>query len=105
MVKGLYYHVTKQLIPSHYLCDWERIDSSSIRTKWEEMEQRGGHAAWIKPDVFACQYYMLAQLPLISRWLLLFYNTILFEVETKPPNFEDFLVRAEPTATTRMGPG
>ncbi len=56
-----------------------------------------------RSDVFACQYVFDVKYHSASRWLLLFFNTILIEVLTHPPNgIEALIADEEPEPTSGL---
>jgi hypothetical protein len=101
MVRGLYYHIWKDHLDRDYSFEISRIDGFHTAAAWAEMKQLGANIAAIRPDVFACQYLFDIKFHSASRWLLLFYNTILIEVLTLPPNGIEALIadeEADPTS-------
>ncbi len=92
MVRGLYFHVTKSRLPQDIEVNISRIDGFQTQAAWDEMTRLGASMGMIHPDVFACQYIIDAKIPLFSRWRLLFYNTILIEVDTLPQNWMQVVV-------------
>jgi hypothetical protein len=86
MVRGLYYHVWKDHLPRDYTFEISRIDGFQTAEIWSQMRQTGANIAAIRPDVFVCQYAFDIKYHAMSRWLLLFYNTIIIEVLTLPPD-------------------
>ena len=97
MVRGLYFHVWKNHLPRDYTFDVARIDGFHTVAVWSEMRQTAANIAAIRPDVFACQYVFDTKYHAVSRWLLLFYNTILIEVFTLPPNGIEALITEQDT--------
>jgi hypothetical protein len=102
MVRGLYFHASRTLLPQDILLEVSRIDRFQIRSVWDDMEARGAGTNVIHPHVFACRHYCDAQFPFYSRWLLLFYNTILIEVLTLPSNWQEHMT-SEATADPTSG--
>jgi len=97
MVRGLWFHVWKDHLPRDYMFEVARIDGFHTAAVWSEMRQTGANIAAIRPDVFVCQYAFDIRYHAVSRWLLLFYNTILIEVFTLPPNgIEALITEDEP---------
>lgn len=114
MVRGLYYHVWNDHLPRDYTYELARIDGFHTAAVWSEMRQTGANIAAIRPEVFVCQYGFDNKYHAVSRWLLLFYNTILIEVLTLPPNGIEALIAEEvdpvsglalPDSDTGMGAG
>ena len=100
MVRGLYYHAWKDHLDRDYTFEISRIDGFHTVATWSEMKQAGANIAAIRPDVFACQYIFYIKYHSASRWLLLFYNTILIKVLTLPPNGIEALIADEETHST-----
>jgi len=98
MVRGLWYHIWKRLMPLDCKFDVYTMDRFFIVEAWEEMIQIGAGMGVIKPDVFACQYLADADYPFLSRWLLLFYSTTIVEVYTIPQGL-DFTPRRKVAPT------
>ncbi len=97
MVRGLYLHVRKSHLPRDYTFDVARVDGFHTAAVWSEMRQTRAIIAAIRPDVFVCQYVFDSKDHAVSRWLLLFYNTILIEVLTLPPNGIEALITKQDT--------
>jgi hypothetical protein len=95
MVRGLYYHVWEQHLDRTYKFLINRIDMFHVAEVWEERKHLGVNLACIHSDVFFCQYEFDAEYNSLSRWLLLFYNSILIEVLTLPPNGIEALIRKD----------
>jgi hypothetical protein len=103
MVRGLYYHVWKDHLDRDYTFEISRIDGFHTAATWSEMKQAGANIAAIGSDVFACQYVFDIKYHSASRWLLLFFNTILIEVLTHPPNgIEALIADEEPDPTSGL---
>ena len=98
MVRGLYNHVYKTHLPQDVELVVSRIDRFQIRAAWDEMIKLGATMNGIHSEVFVCQYLVDAKFPFFSRWLLLFYNTIVIEVLTLPSNWMETLISDEETA-------
>ena len=96
MVRGLYFYVWKDHLLRDYVFVAARIVGFHTAEVWSEMQQIGANIAFIRPDVFACQYTFDIKYQAVSRWLLLFYNTIVIEVHTLPPNGIEALIAEEP---------
>ncbi|HWE37517.1 MAG TPA: hypothetical protein VG406_13190 [Isosphaeraceae bacterium] len=100
MVRGLWYHVWKELMPFDCKFDVYMMGRFVVVEAWEEMAQAGASLGVIKPDVFACQYLTDADYPFLSRWLLLFYGVTITELYTIP-NGLDFSPRRKVLPTPR----
>jgi hypothetical protein len=92
MVRGLYYHTWKQHLPRDYTFDISRVDGFQTVESWAEMKRSGAAMTNIDPQTFICQYAFDLNDHFVSRWLLLFYQTILIEVVTLPLNGIDALI-------------
>jgi hypothetical protein len=95
VVLGLYFHVHKTRLAEDALIEVSRINGHRGQATWDEMARSGAALSWIKKDVFVCQYIADATNPLYSRWLLLFYNTIIIEILTMPSNWMDLIATDE----------
>lgn len=102
MARGLYYYVSKQYLPQDAQVEVSRVDRFQIRAAWDAMGIQHAGTDYIHPDVFACRHYADAEFPLYSRWLLLFYNTILFEVLTLPSTWVETVITADQPASTSI---
>ena len=92
MVRGLYFYIWKDHLPRDYTFEVARIDGFHTTAVWSEMRQTGANIAAIRSDIFVCQYAFAIEDHAVSRWLLLFYNTIVIEVLTLPPNGIEALI-------------
>ena len=84
MVRGLWYHLRKELIPDDCKFDVYAMDRFYVQPAWEEMAALGAELCVITPEVFASLYLIDPDYPFLSRWLLLFYGTTIVEVYTIP---------------------
>jgi hypothetical protein len=83
MVRGLWFYFYKEMMPHDCKFDVYAMDRFLIVEAWEEMRQAGANMAEARIDVFVCQCLNDPE-PFLSRWLLLFYNTVIMEVYTIP---------------------
>lgn len=92
IARGLYFHVTGSHLPQDIEFNISRVDGFKTQAAWDEMKKEGAPLGVIHKDVFACRYAIDAKIHLFSRWHLLFYNTILIEVDTMPKDWLQVMV-------------
>jgi hypothetical protein len=84
MVKGLYFWVKRERIPSDYQYEITRIRRDAISNLWDFFATKSEGAGQIGEGVFACRYTFGLENAYVSSWLLIFYNSIAYMVTVVP---------------------
>lgn len=85
MVKGLSFKEFRTVLPSDYTVRALEMAPQHIEAVWKSFRQRGARGRRLG-DVF-CYQCLPTEDPRITFWLLLFYESILFEAATYPPDY------------------
>lgn len=84
IVRGLYYHIHKQRLPLDCRFEGGYPTAEGAKEMFEWFLQRGAQPVVMGENVFGCMYIYAEEVPTRTTWLMWFYNSIAYYVETWP---------------------
>src|SRR5581483_2825862 len=95
IVKGLYFSKFGDRLPEDTIFDIKRVHPSSRNEIWRNGKcVRGVNGPHVWGDVFACMVIRILEVRTITVWYLLFYETLLFLVSTRPPTYDENFIQS-----------